>query len=57
MLYDAGSSNPMLCDNLEGGMGWEEGGKFKAGTCVYQWLIHVDVCRNQYSIVKQLSSN
>ena len=26
-------------------MGWEVGGRFKReGTCVYLWLIHVDVC-------------
>ena len=34
----------VLCDNLEGGMGWEVGGRFKReGTCVYLWLIYVDV--------------
>ena len=26
MLYDSGSSNPMLCDNLEG-VGYEEDGR------------------------------
>ena len=36
----------MLCDNIEGGMGWEVGGKFRReGTYVYLWLIHVDVCQ------------
>ena len=44
VLYDAGSSNPVLCGNLEGRTGWEVGGKFKRqGTHVYRWLIHVDV--------------
>ena len=40
--YDAGSSKPEICDNLEG---WdEEGGGFKReGTYVYLWPIHVDV--------------
>ena len=33
-----------LCNNLEGGMGREMGGRFKReGTYVYLWLIHVDV--------------
>ena len=41
MLRDAGSSNSVLCDNLEG---WEVGGRFKReGTYIYLWLIHVDV--------------
>ena len=34
----------MISDNLEGGMGWRVGGRFKReGTCVYLWLIHVVV--------------
>ena len=34
----------MLCDNLEDGLGREEGGRFKReGTCVYLWLTYVDV--------------
>ena len=34
----------MLCDNLEGGLGREEVGRFKReGTCVYLWLTHVAV--------------
>ena len=33
-----------LCNNLEGGMGWEMGGRFKReGTYIYPWLIHVEV--------------
>ena len=44
LLYHAGSSNPELCDNLGGGMGWEVGGRFKKErTYVYLCLIHVDV--------------
>ena len=36
--------NLVLCDNLEGGMRREEGGRFKMeGTYVYLWLIHVDI--------------
>ena len=31
---------PVLCDTLEGGMGWELRGRFKY---VYLWPIHVDV--------------
>ena len=42
LLYDAGTSNPVLCDNLEGSDG--VGGKFKKeGTYIHLWLIHVDV--------------
>ena len=54
LLYDAGSSNPVLCDNLEGwnGMGCgrevQEGGE---GTYVL-WLTHVDVWQK----LTQLSS-
>ena len=44
-----GSSNSGLCDNIEW---WEVGGRFKRErTYVYLWLIHVDVCRNQYYTV------
>ena len=44
LLYDAERSNPVLCDNLEGWGGVEAGGRFKReGTCVYLWLIYVDV--------------
>ena len=36
LLYEAGSSDPVLCDNLEGGMGWEVGGRVKReGMYVY----------------------
>jgi len=35
------------------GKGWEVGRRFKReGTCVYLWLIDVDVSRNQHNIVK-----
>ena len=45
----------VLCDNLEGGMGWEVGGRFKReGTYGCLWLIYDDVwqkpthyCRKQ----------
>ena len=44
LLYDAGSSNPMLWDNLEGWNG-EGGGKEvqKGGDICILWLIHVEV--------------
>ena len=49
MLYDIGSSNPGLCDNLEW---WEVRGRFKTETTyVYLWLIHVDVWQKQYHTV------
>ena len=34
-------------------MGWKVGGGSGLGTHVHPWLIHVNVCQNQYSIVKQ----
>ena len=35
---------PVICDDLEGGMGQETGGRFKREeTHVNLWLIHVDV--------------
>ena len=41
LLYDAGSSNPVLSDNLEGCHG---GGRLRReGTDVCLWLIPVDV--------------
>ena len=36
----AGSSNPVLCNNVEG---WDGVGGGREGTYVYLWLIHVDV--------------
>ena len=35
LLYVTGSSNLVLCDNLEGGMGWEVGGGFKMWRDMY----------------------
>ena len=42
LLYDSGSSNPVLCDNL---VRWDGvGGRLKKErTYVYLWLIHLDV--------------
>ena len=58
MLYDTESSHQVLCDNLEGWDGWEAGGRFKRkGTYVCLWLIMLMCGRDQYNIVKQLSSN
>ena len=61
LLYDAGSSNPVLCDNLETLHGMRGGRKFKTGElCVYLWLIHVDVWQKltQYckAIILQLKN-
>jgi len=45
----------VLCDNIEGGMGWEVGGKFRReGTYVYLWLIHVDVCQKPTQYCKAI---
>ena len=36
--------SPVLRDNYRGGVGWEvERGFRREGTCVYLWLIGVDV--------------
>ena len=44
LLYDPGSPNSVLCDNLEGWDGLESGREVKReGTSVYLWLIHGDV--------------
>jgi len=45
VLYDAGSSNLVLCDNQKGGKGGDgvEGRFKREGTRVYLWLTHVDV--------------
>ena len=61
LLYDAGSSNPVLCDNLETLHGMRGGRKFKTGElCVYLGLIHVDVWQKltQYckAIILQLKN-
>ena len=62
LLYDARSSDQVLCDNLEGWDGVGVGGKFKReGTCVYLWLIHADICQratqNCKAIFLQLKIN
>ena len=31
------------------------GGRFKEGTYIYLWLIHVDVWQNRHIIIKQLA--
>ena len=57
LLYDTGSSNLLLCDNLKG---WQVGGSFKReGTNVFLWLTHVDVwqkptqyCKANYPPIK-----
>ena len=42
LLYDRGSSNSVLCDNLERWDGVGDGFK-REGTYVYLWLIHVNI--------------
>ena len=45
LQYDLGSSNWASCNNLEG---WEEGGRFRREeTCIYPWLVHIDVQQKQ----------
>ena len=66
LLDDAGSSNQVACDDLEGwdGVRWKMGGRFKReGLFIliyeYLWLIHVDVWQKptQYckAIILQLN--
>ena len=58
LFYDTGSSNLVLCDNLEGWEGVGGGRSFKReGTHVYLWLIHADIWQKPINIIKQLSSN
>ena len=60
LLYVAGNPKPVPCDNVEGKIGREVGGRFKReGTYVCLWLIHVDVWQKptQYCIVIILQLN
>ena len=52
-MHDAGHSNSVLWDNLEG-WGGKGGGMVvqDGGTHVHSWLIHVDVWQNHNNIVK-----
>ena len=44
LLYDAGSSNQVLCDNLEGWDGVGDGREVqKKGMYAYLWLIRIEV--------------
>ena len=53
LLYDAGSSNLVLCDNLEGWDGVR--GRFKwEGIRVYLWLIHVDIWQKPMQYFKAI---
>ena len=62
LFYDR-ALKQKLCDNLEGGMGLEVGGRFKreGQTYVYLWLIHIGVWQKptQYckAIILQLKIN
>ena len=57
-LHDAGSSNPLLCDNLEACDGVGVGGRLKReGTHAFLRLITLVCGRDQHSIVKQSPSN
>ena len=53
MLYGAGNSKPILCDNLEGWDGWEGGFKRK-GHNIYLWLVHVDIRQNPTQYYKAI---
>ena len=58
-LYDAGSSNLALCDNLEGWDGMEDKREVlrrREHMYTYGWFILM-YGRNQHNIVKQLFSN
>ena len=53
LMQDTGCSGLVHWDDPEGWDG-ERGGKAGSGwgTHVHPWQIHVNVCQNQYSIVK-----
>ena len=53
LMHDTECSGLVHWDDLEGWDG-EEGGKGGSGwrKHVHPWWIHVDVCQNQYNIVK-----
>ena len=54
-MYDAGSSNWVLCDNLGSGMGWEVGRRFnREETYVYLWLIHADASEKPIQYCKAI---
>lgn len=45
-----------LCDSLEGGLGWEVGGRVKRkGDHMYTWLIHLVVWQNPTQYCKATS--
>ena len=57
-----GSTNPVLCDNQGGGVGWKvEGGSRGGETYICLWLIHIDIWQKltQYckAIILQLKVN
>ena len=55
LLYDAGSSNLVLCDNLEGWGGVGDGEGFRREeSYVYLWLIHVDVWQKPRQFCKAI---
>ena len=56
LLYDAESSNSVLCDNLEECDGVQGGLRKRGHMHTYGWLMLM-FGRNQHNIVKQLSSN
>ena len=50
---DSGSSNQVLCDNLERCKGWEVEERFKReGIYVYLWLTHVDIWKKSTQYCK-----
>ena len=55
MLYDARSSNPVFCDNLDGWNGIGGGKEVQEReTYVYLWLIHVDVWKKPTQYCKKI---
>ena len=55
LLNDAGSSQPVFCDNLQGQDGWEVGGGFKReGSSVYLLLVHDDVWQRPIQYCKAI---
>ena len=56
LMHDTGCLGVVHWDDREGWGGRREGDS-GWGTRVHPWRIHVNVCQNQYNIVKKLASN
>ena len=51
-MHETGRSGLVHWMTLRDGMGREVGGRFRMGTHVHPWLIHVSVRQNHHNVVK-----